>query len=153
MLSSTVGFPPLPLSGRTESGGIVLAANAGPRVPSGGVTLKRRCTYRPSVIYLFVNKPLSLSPPPPHPPSPLPTHPRISGGACRWGGNDSGNISLSEKGSITLKTLGVDSCPKPRILNFRDSKHSVLRSRCGYDLLAASTWRTCMCQLTLTTAS
>jgi len=40
----------------TESGGIVLAANAGPRVPSGGVTLKRRCTYRPSVIYLIVNK-------------------------------------------------------------------------------------------------
>ena len=30
---------------------IVLAADAGPRVPSGGVTLKRRCTYRPSVIY------------------------------------------------------------------------------------------------------
>ena len=28
--------------GRTESGGIVLAANAGPRVPSGGVTLKKR---------------------------------------------------------------------------------------------------------------
>jgi len=50
--------------GRTESGGIVLAANAGPRVPSGGVTLNRRCTYRPSVIYLIVNKllsPLSLS--------------------------------------------------------------------------------------------
>jgi len=47
--------------GRTESGGIVLAANAGPRVPSGGVTLKRRCTYRPSVIYLIVNKHLSLS--------------------------------------------------------------------------------------------
>ena len=46
--------------GRTESGGIVLAANAGPRVPSGGVTLKRRCTYRPSVIYLIVNKLLSL---------------------------------------------------------------------------------------------
>ena len=42
--------------GRTESGGIVLAANAGPRVPSGGVTLKRRCTYRPSVIYLIANK-------------------------------------------------------------------------------------------------
>ena len=41
--------------GRTESGGIVLAANAGPRVPSGGVTLKRRCTYRPSVIYLIIN--------------------------------------------------------------------------------------------------
>ena len=36
-------------------------ANAGPRVPSGGVTLKRRCTYRPSVIYLIVNKLLSLS--------------------------------------------------------------------------------------------
>ena len=35
--------------------------NAGPRVPSGGVTLKRRCTYRPSVIYLIVNKLLSLS--------------------------------------------------------------------------------------------
>jgi hypothetical protein len=33
----------------------------GPRVPSGGVTLKRRCTYRPSVIYLIVNKLLSLS--------------------------------------------------------------------------------------------
>jgi len=48
--------------GRTESGGIVLAANAGPRVPSGGVTLKRRCTYRPSVIYLIVNKLLSLAP-------------------------------------------------------------------------------------------
>ena len=47
--------------GRTESGGIVLAANAGPRVPSGGVTLKKRCTYRPSVIYLIVNKLLSLS--------------------------------------------------------------------------------------------
>jgi len=47
--------------GRTESAGIVLAANAGPRVPSGGVTLKRRCTYRPSVIYLIVNKLLSLS--------------------------------------------------------------------------------------------
>jgi len=42
-------------------GGIVLAANAGPRVPSGGVTLKRRCTYRPSVIYLIANKLLSLS--------------------------------------------------------------------------------------------
>jgi hypothetical protein len=47
--------------GRTGSGGIVLAANAGPRVPSGGVTLKRHCTYRPSVIYLIVNKLLSLS--------------------------------------------------------------------------------------------
>ena len=44
---------------------IVLAAKAGPRVPSGGVTLKRCCTYRPSVIYLIVNKLLSLSPPPP----------------------------------------------------------------------------------------
>jgi hypothetical protein len=43
--------------GRTESGGIVPASNAGPRVPSGGVTLKRRCTYRPSVIYLIVNRP------------------------------------------------------------------------------------------------
>ena len=31
------------------------------QVPSGGVTLKRRCTYRPSVIYLIVNKRLSLS--------------------------------------------------------------------------------------------
>jgi hypothetical protein len=49
--------------GRTESGGIVLAANAGPRVPSGGVTLKRRGTYRPSVTYLIVNKLLSLPPP------------------------------------------------------------------------------------------
>ena len=47
--------------GRTESGGIVLAANAGPRVPSGGVTLKRRCTYRPSVIYLIVNNLISRS--------------------------------------------------------------------------------------------
>jgi hypothetical protein len=47
--------------GRTERGGLVLAANAGPRVPSGGVTLKRRCTYRPSVIYLIVNKLFSLS--------------------------------------------------------------------------------------------
>ena len=47
--------------GRTESGSTVLAANAGPRVPSGGVTLKRRCTYRHSVIYLIVNKLLSLS--------------------------------------------------------------------------------------------
>ncbi len=32
-----------------------------PRVPSGDVTLKRRCTFRPSVIYLIVNKLLSLS--------------------------------------------------------------------------------------------
>ena len=30
-------------------------------MPSGGVTLKRRCTYRLSVIYLIVNKLLSLS--------------------------------------------------------------------------------------------
>ena len=60
--------------GRTESGGIVLAANAGPRVPSGGVTLKRRCTYRHSVIYLLVNKLLSLSlclSSLSHPPAPL----------------------------------------------------------------------------------
>jgi len=53
------------LQGQTESGvivvRIVLAANAGPRVPSGGVTQKRRCTYRPSVIYFIVNKLLSLS--------------------------------------------------------------------------------------------
>ena len=41
--------------------GYILAANAGPRVPIGGVTLKRRCTYQPSVIYLIVNKLLSLS--------------------------------------------------------------------------------------------
>ena len=47
--------------GRTVSGGIVLAANAGLRVPSGGVTLNRRCTYRPSVIYLIVNQQLSTS--------------------------------------------------------------------------------------------
>ena len=45
-----------------ESGGIVLAVNTGSRVPSGGVTLKRRCTYRPSVIYLIVNKLFSPSP-------------------------------------------------------------------------------------------
>ena len=45
----------------SESGGIVLAANAGPRVPRGGVTLKRRCIHRPSVIYLIVNKLVSLS--------------------------------------------------------------------------------------------
>ncbi len=44
---------------------IVQIANAGPQVPGGGVTLKRRCTYRPSVIYLMVNKLLS----PPHPSS------------------------------------------------------------------------------------
>ena len=37
--------------GQTKSGGIVLAAYAGPRAPRGGVTPKRRCTYRPSVIY------------------------------------------------------------------------------------------------------
>jgi len=30
-------------------------------LPSGGVTLKRRCTYRPSVNYLIVNKLFSLS--------------------------------------------------------------------------------------------
>ena len=30
-------------------------------MPRGGVTRKRRCTYRPSVIYLIVNKLLSLS--------------------------------------------------------------------------------------------
>ena len=49
------------MQGRTESAGIVLAAHAGPRVPSGGVTHKRRCTYRPSVIYLIVNKLLFVS--------------------------------------------------------------------------------------------
>ena len=63
--------------GRTESGGIVLAANAGPRVPRGGVTLKRRCTHRPSVIYFIVNKlfslSLSLSPPPSLSPTKLDT--------------------------------------------------------------------------------
>ena len=46
--------------GQTESGGIVLAANAGPRVPSGGVTLKRRCTSDLQSS-LIVNKLLSLS--------------------------------------------------------------------------------------------
>ena len=49
---------------RSESGGIVLAANAGPRVPSGVVT-------RTSVIYLIVNKLLSLSLSLSSPPSPL----------------------------------------------------------------------------------
>ena len=44
---------------------LVLAANAGPLVPSGGVTHKRRCTYRPSVIYLIVNTLFSLPPPSP----------------------------------------------------------------------------------------
>ena len=40
--------------GRTESGGIVLAANAGSRVPSGSVTLKRRCRqYLPTFSHLF----------------------------------------------------------------------------------------------------
>ena len=33
---------------QTESGGIVLAAYAGPRAPRGGVTQKRRCTHRHS---------------------------------------------------------------------------------------------------------
>jgi hypothetical protein len=47
--------------GRTESWGIVPAAIAEPRVPRGGVTRKRRCTYRHSVIYLIVNKLLSLT--------------------------------------------------------------------------------------------
>ncbi len=46
--------------GQTESWGIVLAANAGPRVPSGGVTLKRRCTSDLQSS-LIVNKLLSLS--------------------------------------------------------------------------------------------
>jgi len=87
-----------------------LAANAGPRVPSGGVTLKRRCTYRPSVTYLIVNKLLSLSlslslslrppefvikysvqndssayncsPPIPDPPNCHPQHPPVSAKAC-----------------------------------------------------------------------
>ncbi len=76
--------------GRTESGGIVLAANAGPRVPSGGVTLKRRCTYRPSVIYLIVNKLLSLSPPPLSLPLSLP--PSLSRFCSR-----SRSLSLQEK--------------------------------------------------------
>ena len=62
--------------GRTESGGIALAANAGPRVPSGGVTLKRRCTHRPSVIYLIVNKP--LSPPPPKKGFEVSQNPKVS---------------------------------------------------------------------------
>jgi hypothetical protein len=39
----------------------LLSLSAGPRVPSGGVTHKRRCTYRPSVTYLIINKLLSLS--------------------------------------------------------------------------------------------
>ena len=43
-----------------QSWGIVLAANAGPRVPSGGVTLKRRCTSDLQSS-LIVNKLLSLS--------------------------------------------------------------------------------------------
>jgi len=37
--------------GQTESGGIVHPPYAGPRAPRDGVTRKRRCTYRPSVIY------------------------------------------------------------------------------------------------------
>ena len=38
--------------GRTGSGGIVLAANAGPRVPSGGVTLEE-ALYLPTFSHLF----------------------------------------------------------------------------------------------------
>ena len=38
--------------GQTESGGIVLAANAGPRVPSGGVTLIE-ALYLPTFSHLF----------------------------------------------------------------------------------------------------
>ena len=40
---------------------MVLAPNAGPQVSRCGVTLKRRCAHLPSVIYLIVNKVLSLS--------------------------------------------------------------------------------------------
>jgi hypothetical protein len=52
--SSILPQPPLPKGvpqGQTENGGIALAAYAGPRAPRGGVTRKRHCTYRPSVIY------------------------------------------------------------------------------------------------------
>jgi len=53
-------FPRVP-QGRTESGGLVLAANAGPRVPSNGVTLKRRCTYRPSFVHIYPSISIYLS--------------------------------------------------------------------------------------------
>jgi hypothetical protein len=45
-------------------------------------------------------------------------------------------------------------CTKPwtRILNLKGSTQSVSRSPCGYDLQAANTRRTSMCQLTPTTA-
>ena len=39
----------------------IAAQAAYTEAPSGGVILKRRCTYRPSVIYLIDNKLLSLS--------------------------------------------------------------------------------------------
>jgi len=42
--------------------GIEVAPHALACVPRGGVTNKRRCTHRPSVIYLIVNKLLSLVP-------------------------------------------------------------------------------------------
>ena len=43
---------------QTESGGIVLAAYAGPRAPRGGVTRKRRCTHRHSQSSKLKSQPL-----------------------------------------------------------------------------------------------
>jgi hypothetical protein len=41
--------------------GIILAANAGPRVPSGGVTLKRRCMYLPTFSHTPYNIPIATN--------------------------------------------------------------------------------------------
>ncbi len=70
-------------------------------MPRGGVTLKRRCTHRPSVIYLIVNKLLSLflslSLPPPLPPlSPL-----------------SLSSLLSPLSSLSLLSLSLSLFPPP----------------------------------------
>jgi len=60
-LSLSLGLGPV-VCCRKTCGGIVLAAICWARAPRGGVTRKRRCAYRPSVIYLIViNFSLSLS--------------------------------------------------------------------------------------------
>ena len=62
--AQTVSGPPQSPTCSLEVSGsqtdLLTPSYAGPRAPRGGVTRKRRCTYRPSVIYLIVNKLLSL---------------------------------------------------------------------------------------------
>jgi len=98
--------------------GIVLAANAGPRVPSGGATLKRRCTYRPSVIYFIVNKLLSLSL------CPTTVDRLPSCASCHIGSNPGGQASYNTAGrAVELERLNLTQAARDKEMRCGVAQH------------------------------